>query len=109
MIKVFFNGQLIIAEEIARYHHENYDGSGYYGLKGDEIPLSARIFSIGDIYDALTTKRPYKIAFSHEEASRIILEGDNRTMPRHFDPDVLNAFKNSLEEFEEICINYRKS
>ena len=65
-----------IAENVAHYHHERVDGSGYpEGLKGDEIPLEARIMAIADVYDALVSKRVYKEKYSFEEADRIILEG----------------------------------
>lgn len=91
---------LNIAKTIAEFHHEKWDGSGYpYGLKGKEIPLYARMMSIIDVYDALTSERPYKRAFSHDEAIRIILEGDDRVRPTHFDPEVLEAFKNIQQKF----------
>lgn len=85
--------QLNCAIEIAECHHERYDGSGYpKKLRGAEIPLSARIVSLADVYDALRSPRPYKKGFSHEEAVKIITEGDGRTSPAHFDPMVLGAF-----------------
>lgn len=60
--------------EIGRWHHERYDGKGYPdGLKGDEIPISAQIVSIADVYDALVSERVYKKAFSHEKAMEMIL------------------------------------
>ena len=72
-----------IAENMAHYHHERIDGSGYPdGLKGDEIPLEARIMAIADVYDALVSKRVYKEEFSFEKANRIIMEG----MGSQFDP-----------------------
>ena len=65
-----------IAENVAHYHHERVDGTGYPdGLKGDEIPLEARIMAIADVYDALVSKRVYQEPYSFEEADRIILDG----------------------------------
>lgn len=80
---------LRIAGEIAAFHHECWDGSGYpYGMRGGEIPLSARIMAVADVYDALISERCYKVAFSHEKACAILLERRGR----QFDPDVLDAF-----------------
>lgn len=94
---------LQMAVDIAGYHHERWDGKGYpEGLKGEEIPLTARIMSITDQYDALRSKRPYKPAFNHEIVMSIISKGDGRTMPNHFDPDVLSAFIKSAEIFKDI-------
>jgi putative two-component system response regulator len=94
--------------EIARSHHEKWDGSGYPDkLKGEEIPLSARIMSITDVYDALRSRRPYKPPFSHQETCRIILEGDGRTAPTHFDPPVLEIFRKNNKIFEEIFESYQ--
>ncbi|MDF2556423.1 MAG: response regulator receiver modulated metal dependent phosphohydrolase [Bacillales bacterium] len=91
------------AIDIAEGHHEKYDGSGYpKGLKGDEIPLSACISSIADIYDALTSERPYKRALSHEEALDIIYNGDGRVEPQHFNPIVLESFRKVANRFNEI-------
>ena len=68
---------LTLGREIAYSHHEKWDGSGYpKGLKGDSIPLSARIVAVADVYDALTSERPYKRAFTHEQAHTIILNGE---------------------------------
>jgi putative two-component system response regulator len=95
---------LQFARELAEFHHERWDGTGYpHGLKGNQIPLCARFMMLADIYDALISKRPYKEPFSHEEAYRIITEGDGRTMPEHFDPDVLNSFLRIHSEFELVA------
>ncbi|MDD2709952.1 MAG: response regulator [Verrucomicrobiae bacterium] len=89
--------------EIAGSHHERWDGSGYpQGLKEEDIPLAARILAVADQYDALRNERPYKKAFSHEQAVKILLEGDGRTLPAHFDPDVLAAFGRLASRFNEI-------
>ncbi|MGC8610907.1 MAG: HD domain-containing phosphohydrolase [Athalassotoga sp.] len=94
---------LEMARHIARYHHEKYDGTGYPdGLKGDEIPIEGRIMAIADVYDALRSPRRYKRAFSHEEAVKIILEGDGRTKPDHFDPKILEIFRKYNLEFKRI-------
>ncbi|MBI9107709.1 MAG: PAS domain S-box protein [Spirochaetales bacterium] len=90
---------LTIGKEVASYHHEKWDGSGYpEGLIGRNIPLSARIVALADVYDALISERPYKHAFSHEEAEKMIL--DERGI--HFDPDIVDAFTACSEEFFKI-------
>ena len=90
-----------MAIEIARYHHEWYDGSGYPGgLRGHEIPLSARIMAVADTFDALVTERPYKRAFTTEEAFDIIDE-ESET---HFDKTVTAAFFRCAERVEEVKI-----
>ena len=89
-----------MGKEIALCHHERWDGSGYpYGIAGEAIPLSARIMSICDIYDALRSPRPYKKGFNHHEAVDIIVNGDGRTEPKHFDPDVHHAFAQCSDDF----------
>ena len=94
---------LKMGAEIALNHHERWDGSGYpSGLSGNSIPLAARIMGVCDVYDALRAKRPYKAPFTHERAMRIIVDGDGRTLPQHFAPDVLEAFKKCAGHFEEI-------
>lgn len=84
--------RLVMARDIARWHHENWDGSGYPdGLRGDRIPLGSRIVRIVDVYDALRMPRPYKPIYSHEEALTVLRNGDGRTRPAHFNPEVLAA------------------
>ncbi|MGB4360213.1 MAG: response regulator [Rhodoferax sp.] len=94
---------LIMGAEIAGGHHERWDGGGYpLGLQGEAIPLPARIMQICDVYDALRSRRPYKEAFSHESSTDIIFSGDGRTLPSHFDPAVLEAFRHCAQHFSDI-------
>ncbi len=88
------------AHVIPKYHHEKFDGTGYAeGLSGDDIPLSARIFAIADVYDALRTERPYKSALTHHESIEII-RNDAGT---HFDPEVVACFLNIPEsDFDSL-------
>ena len=89
-------------EIIALSHHERWDGSGYpYGLKGEDIPLSGRICAMADIFDALTTKRPYKDEVSVEEAYDLILESSGVL----FDPQLVTVLKDHFDEFLVIRQN----
>jgi putative two-component system response regulator len=93
------NMVLRMAVDIARYHHEKWNGNGYPdGLSGTAIPLSARIVSLADVYDALCSKRPYKEAYSHEEALEIITNDSGR----EFDPGIVAAFVRVENQFSEI-------
>ncbi len=95
---------LTLGKEIAYYHHEKWDGTGYPdGLKGEDIPLAARIVAIADVYDALTTKRFYKEAFTHEKSREIIIS----LKGSHFDPDVVDAFLANEKNFSRICTEKR--
>ena len=86
---------------ITRSHHEKWNGSGYPdGLAGEDIPVPARIVAIVDVYDALRSKRPYKIAMSHEESCQIIKDGSGS----HFDPEIVKAFCNIQEVLKTIPI-----
>jgi putative two-component system response regulator len=94
---------LQMGAEIALDHHERWDGAGYpNGKRGEDIPLPARIVNICDIYDALRNRRPYKPEFDHEKAVDIIMHGDGRTQPEHFDPVILEAFKQNHQTFRDI-------
>ena len=97
---------LDMGKEIAYSHHEKWNGAGYpRGLKEEQIPLSARILAIADVYDALTSKRVYKEAFTHEQARRIIVQ----ECKSHFDPEVLSAFLDLEGQFIEIRNRYQDS
>ncbi|MDO8988666.1 MAG: HD domain-containing phosphohydrolase [Sideroxyarcus sp.] len=98
------NRFLHIAREIATGHHEKWDGSGYpLGLKGDDIPISARLMALADVYDALISRRVYKHPYTHAEAVAHILQGRGA----HFDPDVADAFLSIQEEFRRIAEQYQ--
>ena len=98
---------LRMGAEIALNHHERWDGSGYPCCKlAEEIPISARLMNIGDQYDALRSKRPYKSAFDHDKAMQIITRGDARTSTGHFDPEVLAAFQTCAKTFKQIYAEY---
>jgi putative two-component system response regulator len=97
------NSFLQFAREIAYNHHEKWDGSGYpFGLKGEEIPISARLMAVADVYDALRSERCYKKALSHEEARDLIAGGTGS----HFDPAVVEAFLNVEDQFIAIADQY---
>jgi HD-GYP domain-containing protein (c-di-GMP phosphodiesterase class II) len=88
-----------MAKEIALYHHEKWDGSGYpYGLKEEMIPLSARIVTIGDVYDALRMRRSYKSSMGHHQAVEIM----EQEMRGKFDPGLIEYFRSSEKEFKRI-------
>ncbi|MFK5926929.1 MAG: response regulator [Desulfuromusa sp.] len=96
-----------VAAEIAEFHHEKWDGSGYpHGRKGKAIPICARLMTIADVYDALISKRPYKEALTHEQAVKTILEGDGYTHPDHFDPQILACFENIHQQFHAIAVAF---
>ncbi|WOT05532.1 response regulator [Shewanella youngdeokensis] len=95
---------LVFAKEIAYYHHEKWDGSGYpEGLLGEQIPVSARLMAIADVYDALISKRVYKDAFSHQDAIDIITEGRGS----HFDPFMVDNFLEVVEQFLDVAMQYK--
>ncbi|GAK86732.1 pole remodelling regulatory diguanylate cyclase [Vibrio ponticus] len=95
---------LIFAKEIAYSHHEKWDGSGYpQGLKGQDIPLSARIMAIADVYDALISERVYKPAFSHEKSVSII----EQSRGSHFEPLLVDVFLANAERFRQIAAAYQ--
>lgn len=95
------NLMLQFACQIARSHHERWDGTGYPdGLQGEAIPLAARLMAVADVYDALRSVRPYKKAFSHEESVGMLLEQRGR----HFDPAAIDAFVALQDEFSLIAL-----
>ena len=86
---------LVMGKNICEYHHEKYNGKGYPGLKGADIPLEARIFTLCDAYDTIRSKRPYKDKLSHEEAVKRIKSDSGE----HFDPEIVDAFLKCEKEF----------
>lgn len=95
---------LDMARQVAYYHHEKYDGSGYpFGLSGEDIPLCARIVAIADVYDAMTSKRVYKEAFSHERTKKLL----SICSGGHFAPDVVEAFLSREQDFLRIKEMYK--
>ncbi|RTR37881.1 two-component system response regulator [Shewanella canadensis] len=97
---------LVFAKEIAYAHQEKWNGSGYpEGLAGDDIPISARLMAVADVYDALISRRVYKPPFPHEKAVAIILEGKGN----HFDPDMVDAFMEIADEYYVISQEFADS
>jgi putative two-component system response regulator len=97
---------LSVAKEIAYGHQEKWDGSGYpENVRGDDIPVSARIMAVADVYDALISRRVYKESMSHEKAITIITEGRGT----HFDPDMVDAFLSIQDEIRTIANRYADS
>ena len=97
---------LTIAKEIAYGHQEKWDGSGYpEGLSGDDIPVSARLMAVADVYDALISRRVYKDGMPHEKAEQIMKDGRGS----HFDPDVLDAFVACAGEFRAVAAQFADS
>jgi putative two-component system response regulator len=97
---------LSVAKEIAYGHQEKWDGSGYpENVRGDDIPVSARIMAVADVYDALISRRVYKNSMSHEKAITIITEGRGS----HFDPDIVDAFLSIQDEIQTIANRYADS
>lgn len=89
-----------IIHDIVKYHHEKYDGNGYpEGLKGDEIPISAQIVSVADVFDALVNQRCYKEAYGKETAYDMIINGECG----QFNPDLIECFKDSFDEFSKLA------
>jgi putative two-component system response regulator len=100
------NPFLRYAREITYSHQEKWDGSGYpQGLKGEQIPLSARLMAVADVYDALISKRVYKPAFTHETAVELIRQGRGE----HFDPDIVDAMLLIEEQFRAIAAEFPDS
>jgi HD-GYP domain-containing protein (c-di-GMP phosphodiesterase class II) len=94
---------LAMGKRIALNHHEKYDGTGYpAGLKGEAIPLEARIVTLADCYDALRNSRIYKPCYDHRGAYDIITKGDDRIQPSNFDPAVFAIFTRTAARFEEL-------
>jgi putative two-component system response regulator len=90
--------------QIARHHHERWDGNGYPDrLAGRGIPFAARLMAVADVYDALTTRRPYKEPFPHDKAMSIVLEGSGS----HFDPQLVEALQACEQRFIDIAHTWR--
>lgn len=98
---------LRLAGDCAYSHHEWWNGTGYNRMRGDEIPVAGRLMALADVYDALTSKRVYKPAFSHERTLEMLTLGDGRTAPEQFDPAVLGAFIELQDTFKQVSNAYR--
>ncbi|UDL05374.1 HD-GYP domain-containing protein [Marinobacter sp. CA1] len=97
---------LRMARDIALYHHEKWDGSGYpYGLSGTDIPIEARIVALADVFDALTSERPYKKAWSIDDASALIREESGR----HFDPELVEVFFRCLPQILQARTQWQET
>ena len=97
---LFDEGYETMAYDVAMYHHEKWNGKGYpMGLKGTEIPLSARIVAVADVFDAVSAKRCYRDALPLDECFRIIQNGRGTD----FDPEVVDAFMAEQDKVKEIC------
>lgn len=103
VFKYYPKNELVrVGIEITRWHHEKWDGTGYPDkLSGEQIPLSARIMALADVYDALKTERQYKKAFSHEECCDIILNKSEGV----FDPKIIVVFNNIHQEMHDMWLN----
>jgi putative two-component system response regulator len=96
---------LYLAKDIAYCHHERWDGTGYpNGLKGDEIPIYARMLTVADVYDALTSRRSYKEAYTHQKAMEIITDGKGKL----FDPNLVELFVNANQRFEAVLLRKKR-
>lgn len=106
LLRIGSSPLLILAARIAQTHHERWDGSGYpLGLAGGDIPIEGRITAVADVFDALSSKRPYKEAFPRKKCFKILEEGRGN----HFDPEVLDAFFSSIEAIIQVQIEYMDS
>ncbi|MDD2493692.1 MAG: HD domain-containing protein [Tissierellia bacterium] len=98
-------GMFKMGIEIAEGHHEKWDGTGYpYQKSGTDIPLSARIVAVADVFDALTSKRPYKEAFDFDKSFDIIVKGSGK----NFDPNIVDSVINHKNELFELYMSFNK-
>ena len=95
--------QIQFISEIIYSHHERWDGSGYpQGIKGEKIPVSARLMAVADVYDAMTSKRIYKEAYSHKDTVKMI----SKSSGTHFDPQAVELFLALQDVFNDIALSY---